>query len=179
MGYVEELKTIVGGENVHTGMIDRIGFSRDMSVHEGLPDVIVFAQTSDQVSRIVKIAAAQNIPVVPRGAGTSVTGAVLPAKGGILLDLSRMNQVLELNKNDGYVIVEPGIICNALNARLEPTHFFPPDPGSAPACTIGGMIACNASGVRAVKYGTTTGLCQGPGSGLGRRPSDPYRDAGP
>ncbi len=64
MGYVEELKTIVGGENVHTGMIDRIGFSRDMSVHEGLPDVIVFAQTSDQVSRIVKIAAAQNIPVV-------------------------------------------------------------------------------------------------------------------
>jgi glycolate oxidase subunit GlcD len=161
MGYIEELKTIVGGENVHAGMIDRIGFSRDMSVHQGLPDVIVFAQTSDQVSRIVKIAAAQTIPVVARGAGTSVTGAVLPARGGILLDLSRMNQVIEINKNDGYVVVEPGIICNALNARLEPTHFFPPDPGSAPACTLGGMIACNASGVRAVKYGTTRDYVKG------------------
>src|SRR4030043_788708 len=161
MGYIEEIKNVVGEGNVHTGLIDRIGFSRDMSVHEGLPDVIVFAQTSDQVSRIVKVAAAQNIPVVARGAGTSVTGAVLPAKGGILLDLSRMNQVIEINKNDGYVVVEPGIICNALNARLEPTHFFPPDPGSAPACTIGGMIACNASGVRAVKYGTTRDYVKG------------------
>jgi glycolate oxidase len=161
MEYIEELKNIVGKENVHTGRIDCVGFSRDMSVHQGMPDVIVFATTTDQVSRIVKLAAVKKIPVVPRGAGTSVTGAVLPANGGILIDLTRMNRVLEINKNDGYVIVEPGIICNALNAQLEPTHFFPPDPGSAPVATIGGMIACNASGVRAVKYGTTRDYVKG------------------
>ena len=132
-----------------------------MSVHEGLPEVIVFARTTDEVVGVVKIAAAHKIPVVARGAGTSVTGAALASRGGILLDLSRMNQVKELNKNDGYVIVEPGIVCNALNAQLEPTHFFPPDPGSAPICTIGGMIACNASGVRAVKYGTTRDYVMG------------------
>jgi glycolate oxidase len=161
MEYFEELKAIVGQENVHTGRIDCIGFSRDMSVHEGVPEVIVFATTTEAVSRVVKVAGTHKIPVVARGAGTSVTGAVLSAQGGILLDLSRMNRVLEINRNDSYVIVEPGIICNALNAQLEPSHFFPPDPGSAPICTVGGMIACNASGVRAVKYGTTRDYVKG------------------
>jgi len=161
MGYIEEIKKVVGEGNVHTGTIDCMSFSRDMSVHEGIPDVIVFANTTEEVVGLVKIAAAHKIPLVARGAGTSVTGAVLPAKGGILLDLSGMNQIKEINKNDGYVTVEPGIVCNALNARLEPTHFFPPDPGSAPICTIGGMIACNASGVRAVKYGTTRDYVKG------------------
>ncbi len=161
MGYIEELKAIVGEESVHTGKIDCIGFSRDMSVHQGIPEVIVFARSAEEVSRVVKVAASGKIPVVARGAGTSVTGAVLPARGGILLDLSRMNQVIEINRNDGYVVVEPGIVCNALNARLEPSHFFPPDPGSAPICSVGGMIACNASGVRAVKYGTTRDYVKG------------------
>jgi len=161
MEYIEELKTIVGGENVVIDFIDRLGYSRDMSVHECMPEVIVFAKTTEEVSRIVKVAAAHKTPLIARGAGTSVTGAVLAVKGGILLDLSRMNQVKEINKNDGFVICQPGIVCNALNALLEPTHFFPPDPGSAPACTIGGMIACNASGVRAVKYGTTRDYVKG------------------
>ena len=161
MGYIDELKQVLGEGNVETGTIDCISVSRDMSVHEGVPEVIVFARTTEEVVGVVKIAAAHKVPLVARGAGTSVTGAALASRGGILLDLSRMNQVKELNKNDGYVIVEPGIVCNALNARLEPTHFFPPDPGSAPICTIGGMIACNASGVRAVKYGTTRDYVMG------------------
>jgi glycolate oxidase len=161
MKYLEELKAIVGEANVYTGRIDCIGVSRDMSVHEGIPEVIVFVRTTDEVSRVIKTAAAHKVPVVARGAGTSVTGAALPAQGGILLDLSRMNRVLEINRSDGYVVIEPGIICNALNAALEPSHFFPPDPGSAPICTVGGMIACNASGVRAVKYGTTRDYVKG------------------
>jgi glycolate oxidase len=161
MGYIEELRKVVGSENVSTGMIDCFSVSRDLSVHEGFPEAIVFVRSTEEVVQVVKIAAAHKIPVTPRGAGTSATGAALAAKGGILLDLSRMNRVKELNKNDRYVMVEPGIICNALNARLEPTHFFPPDPGSAPICTIGGMIACNASGVRAVKYGTTRDYVMG------------------
>lgn len=161
MGYIEELKSIVGEGNVHSGSIDCISLSRDMSIHEGVPDVIVFAHTTEEVSGIARVASNRKIPIVPRGAGTSTTGAVLPDRGGILLDLSRMNRITEINRNDGYVIVEPGVICNALNAQLEPTHFFPPDPGSAPLCTIGGMIACNASGVRAVKYGTTRDYVKG------------------
>lgn len=161
MGYIEELKGIVGASNVHDGRIDCISVSRDMSIHEGIPEVIVFAQTTEEVSGIARVASAYKVAIVPRGAGTGTTGAVLADRGGILLDLSRMNKIKEINRKDGYAIVEPGVICNALNAQLEPTHFFPPDPGSAPLCTIGGMIACNASGVRAVKYGTTRDYLKG------------------
>jgi glycolate dehydrogenase FAD-linked subunit len=80
MGYIEELKAIVGEKNVHTGEIDCIGFSRDMSVHQGIPEVIAFARTADEVSRVVKVAAAHKIPVVPRGAGTS--GPFCRPRGG-------------------------------------------------------------------------------------------------
>jgi glycolate oxidase len=126
-----------------------------MSIHAGVPQAIVFVTNTEQVSQIVKQANQDKIPVVARGTGSSVTGAVLPIKGGVVLDFTRMNSVLEINKTDGYAIIQPGVICNALNAKLAPTHFFPPDPGSAAIATIGGMIATNASGVRAAKYGTT------------------------
>ena len=148
-------------------------------MHEGFPEAIVFARSTEEVAGVVKIAAAHKIPVTARGAGTSATGAALATKGGILLDLSRMNKIKELNKNDRYVCVEPGIICNALNAQLEPTHFFPPDPGSAPICTIGGMIACNASGVRAVKYGTTRDYVMGLEVVLANGQDHSYRITGP
>jgi glycolate oxidase len=98
---------------------------------------------------------AHDVPVTPRGAGTSVTGAILPLRGGIVMDLSRMNRVLEVRRDDGLAVVEAGTVCKDLNAALAPTHFFAPDPGSSSVCTIGGMVACNASGLRAVKYGTT------------------------
>ena len=100
MGYIEELKAIVGGENVHTGKIDCFSVSRDLSVHEGFPEAIVFARSTEEVVGVVRVAAEHKIPVTPRGAGTSVTGAALASKGGILLDLSRMNKIKELNKND-------------------------------------------------------------------------------
>jgi glycolate oxidase len=97
----------------------------------------------------------EKIPVTPRGSGTSAVGGALAAKGGILLDLSRMDHILEIDKENGYVVVEPGVICNSLNAALAPTHFFPPDPGSANLASLGGMVSTNASGNRALKYGTT------------------------
>lgn len=155
MDYLTDLRSIVGDENVLAGEMDCLGYSRDMSIHKGKPDVVVFATTTEQVSRIMSLANDRKIPVTVRGGGTSVTGAVLPSDGGILLNLARMNRIKEINKADGYAIVEPGVICNALNMALAPSHFFPPDPGSAPIATLGGMVATNASGVRAVKYGTT------------------------
>lgn len=155
MDFVRKLTDLVGENLITASPIDCLAYSRDMSIHAGVPQVIVFATDTDQVSKVVALANSERIPVVARGTGSSVTGAVLPIKGGVVLDFTRMNKVKQVNSADGYAIVEPGVICNALNAKLAPTHFFPPDPGSAPIATIGGMIATNASGVRAAKYGTT------------------------
>ncbi|MFH0825244.1 MAG: FAD-linked oxidase C-terminal domain-containing protein [Pseudomonadota bacterium] len=155
MDWFDQLAEIFGSENVTTLHVDCLAYSRDMSIHSGTPQAVAFARNTDQVSRLMKLAHAKGFAVTARGTGSSVTGAALAPKGGVVLDFTRMTAVKEIKKSDGYAIVEPGVICNALNARLAPTHFFPPDPGSAPIATIGGMIATNASGVRAAKYGTT------------------------
>jgi glycolate oxidase subunit GlcD len=149
------LTEIVGEKNVKMDQIERLCYSRDLSVHEAVPDVIVFVTTTDEVSKIMSLANKKKIPVTPRGSGTSAVGGALAAKGGILLDLSRMNRILEIEKENGYVVVEPGVICNNLNVALAPTHFFPPDPGSVNLASLGGMVSTNASGNRALKYGTT------------------------
>ena len=155
MDYIEKIEGIVGGENVRRDEIERLCYSRDLSVHEAIPDVIVFAKSSEEVSKILAVANKEKIPVTPRGSGTSAVGGALAAKGGILLDLSRMDQILEINRQDGYVMAEPGVICNNLTMALAPTHFFPPDPASATLASLGGMVSTNASGNRALKYGTT------------------------
>ncbi|HMK34708.1 MAG TPA: FAD-linked oxidase C-terminal domain-containing protein [Desulfomonilaceae bacterium] len=155
MGFIQKLEDVVGAGNFSASPVDCLAYSRDMSIHAGIPHVIVFAVSTEQVSQIMALANSEKVPVVARGTGSSVTGAVLPVKGGIVLDFTKMTAIKDISKADGYAIIEPGVICNALNARLAPTHFFPPDPGSAAIATVGGMIATNASGVRAAKYGTT------------------------
>jgi glycolate oxidase subunit GlcD len=155
MDYIKNLIGIVGEKNVRTDLLERLCYSRDLSVHEAVPDVIVFAQSPEEISKILSLANKEKIPVTPRGSGTSAVGGALAAKGGILLDLSRMNKILEIDKDNGYVMVEPGVICNNLNAAIAPSHFFPPDPGSANLASLGGMVSTNASGNRALKYGTT------------------------
>lgn len=155
MDDIQDLIKIVGKENVRTDEIERLCYSRDLSVHEAIPEMIVFVKTTEEVSRVMSLANERKIPVTPRGSGTSAVGGALAAKGGILLDLSRMDRILEIDKENGFVVVEPGVICNNLNAALAPTHFFPPDPGSANLASLGGMVSTNASGNRALKYGTT------------------------
>lgn len=161
MDYIEKLKEIVGAENVRDDEVERQAYSRDMSVHVGIPDVIVFAYSTEQVSKIMALANERKIPVIPRGSGSSVTGAVLAPRGGIVLDVSRMNRIKEINREDGYAVVEPGVILNNLNAALAPTHFYPPDPSSGPLASIGGTVSTNASGERAVKYGGTKDWVRG------------------
>jgi glycolate oxidase len=158
----DELKTIVGDENVISSQVDCLCYSRDMSVHFGVPDFVVFPTDQDQVVKIVELANRgvegykNKIPITPRGSGTSVTGAVIPTDGGIVIDFTKMNEILEINVKDGYAVVQPGVICGDLNQELSRQgYFFPPDPGSSAVCTLGGMISTNASGLRAVKYGTT------------------------
>jgi glycolate oxidase len=133
-----------------------------MSVHQGIPDAVVFPRTTEQVSGIMKLAHQEKVPVTARGSGTSTTGAVLPVRGGLLLDLHLMNNILEINKEDFYARVEPGVICMPLNNRLAQDNLmFPPNPGSEAIATIGGMVSTNASGHRAVKYGTTRDYIKG------------------
>ncbi|MGD9032988.1 MAG: FAD-binding oxidoreductase, partial [Desulfobacteraceae bacterium] len=162
MGIVDEVTEIVGSENVSSDRVECLCYSRDMSVHQGIPDAVIFPRSTDQVSEIMKLASRDKVPVTARGSGTSVTGAVLPVRGGLLLDLHLMNRILEINREDFYARVEPGVICAQLNNALARDGLmFPPNPGSEVLATIAGMVSTNASGHRAVKYGTTRDYIKG------------------
>jgi glycolate oxidase subunit GlcD len=162
MEIFEEIKQIVGPENCFDDRVECLCNSRDMSVHQGIPDAVVYPRTTEQVSAIMKLAYRDKVPVTARGTGTSVTGAVLPVRGGILMDLHLMNNILEVNKENFYARLEPGVVCMPLNHLLAKDNLmFPPNPGSEAIATIGGMVSTNASGHRAVKYGTTGDYIKG------------------
>jgi glycolate oxidase len=153
---VEEIMGIVGRDGCSTDIADLYVYGFDASIHHRTPDIVVRPTTAEQVSAIVKVANRTLTPVVPRGAGTAMCGHTVPLKGGIILDLTAMNKIKELRVEDLYCVVEPGVIYDQLNAELIKRGFwFPTTPGSAEACTIGGMVATNASGMRAIKYGAT------------------------
>ncbi|HPR97723.1 MAG TPA: FAD-binding oxidoreductase [Methanomassiliicoccales archaeon] len=155
-GLVEEIASIVGRENCSTSVADLYTYGFDSSIHHHTPDAVVRPGNVEEVSLLVKLASQEGIPVVPRGGGTGLCGAAVPIKGGMVMDLTRMNRVKEVRVNDLYCVAEAGVVYDRLNEALSPfKFFFPPTPGSGEACTIGGMVATNASGMRAVKYGAT------------------------
>ena len=129
---------------------------------KGTADALVFPLTTQEVSSVLRYAHENRIPVTPRGAGTNLVGSTVPLKGGgILLDLSRMNRVLELDEDTMTLTVEPGILLQDVQAYVEARGFFyPPDPGEK-ASSIGGNISTNAGGMRAVKYGVTRDYVRG------------------
>jgi glycolate oxidase len=162
MDIIDKIRQIVGPENVFDDRVECISYSRDLSVHEGIPDAVVFAHTTDQISSIMALANKEKIPVTVQGSGTATTGASLPVEGGILLDVHRMDKILEIDKDNFYATVEPGVICNNLNIALKKDNLmFPPNPGSELIATIGGMMSTNSSGHRAVKYGTARDYVKG------------------
>jgi len=153
---LEELERIVGRERMSTKTADLYVYGFDASIHHKNPDVVVRPMTVQEVSEIVKLANRTRTPVVPRGAGTAMCGHTVPLKGGIMVDLTGMNRIKDVRVEDLYCVVEPGVIYDKLNAVLGKKGFwFPTTPGSGEACTIGGMVAANASGMRAIKYGAT------------------------
>jgi glycolate oxidase len=120
------------------------------------PEVVVFAQNTGQVSRLLKFANARDIPVTARGAGYGYVGGCVPLRGGIALSLARMNRIKEINFADAVAVVEPGVITGELQAAARKKKlFYPPDPASLKNCSLGGNIATNAGGPRCLKYGVT------------------------
>jgi glycolate oxidase len=150
----EKLRAIVGEANLLRDPADLYVYGSDSSVHEGMPQAVVRPMTVEQVQELLRYADGERIPVIPRGSGSGMCGQVVPVQGGIVLDMKGMNRILEINLQDGYCRVEPGVVDDDLNKALKPHGvFYPPTPASSMVATIGGELANNASGTRSVKYG--------------------------
>ena len=153
---VTALIAIAGPDNVATSTADRVLHSFDATQHQFLPDVVVHAQTTDQVSQIVRLANTERVPILPRGAGSGFSGGSLPVKGGIVLVLTRMNRIITIDTDNLIAIVEPGVVTGRLQNEVEKLGlFYPPDPASKDFSTLGGNVAECAGGPRCVKYGVT------------------------
>ena len=152
----EGLIEIVGKENYTDQIIDLVSYSYDASEYRSRPECAVWAESTDQISWILRLADKNRTPIVPRGAGTGLAGLSVPVKGGILLDLSRMDQIIRVSIPDRLSVVQPGVVYADLQEALASDGFFyPPDPASGKVCTLGGNVATNAGGLRGAKYGTT------------------------
>jgi glycolate oxidase len=151
-----ELAVIVGGENCRDTIEDRISFSFDAHTDTSLPDMVLFPQAKEQIADVLRIAYREKIPVTARGAGTSICGAPIPVRQGLVLVLTKMRQILEVNTRDRYAVVQPGVVNADLQKELSREgFFFPPDPASLSVSTVGGNVAQNAGGPRGLKYGVT------------------------
>jgi D-lactate dehydrogenase (cytochrome) len=152
---IQALSSFVAPDRFSVGQSNRELHLHDISPHQGiLPAAIIWPVTTEEVGRILTWTYAHDVPVTPWGAGTSTEGNPVPTRGGLVVDLTRMNRVIEIRPQDLQADVQPGVLRKELN-RQAGQHglFFPPDPGAD--ATIGGMIANNASGVQTVKYGAT------------------------
>ena len=151
---LKKLSDIVGAENVRDDPADRYVYGSDSSVHEASAWVVVRPVTYEHVQKVIRYANDNKIPVVVRGSGSGMSGQAVPVNGGIVMDLKKLNKILEINLADGYCRVEAGVVDDDLNRALKPYGvIYPVAPASSRVATIGGEIANNASGVRSVKYG--------------------------
>ncbi len=156
MNLVSDLRALLGDAIVAADESTRTAHSGDKWVANHDPEVVVFAQTTEQVSLLLRFAFENNVPVTARGAGFGYVGGCVPMRGGIALSLARMNRIKEINFGDAIAIVEPGVITGELQAAARAQKlFYPPDPASLHDCSMGGNVATNAGGPRCLKYGVT------------------------
>ncbi|MEO8961378.1 MAG: FAD-linked oxidase C-terminal domain-containing protein [Ginsengibacter sp.] len=153
--HLEVFKKICGSPHVITDGEELNRYSHDETEHlHFLPEVVLKVRSAEEISKILKVCNKYRIPVTPRGAGTGLSGGALPDRGGVLISTERMNCILDIDEKNLQVTTEPGVITEILqNAVKEKGLFYPPDPASQGSCFIGGNIAENSGGPKAVKYG--------------------------
>ncbi len=152
-----DLAAIVGEKHVRQARAERLTYSMDgLPTHRRVPDLVVLPGSREEVIAVVRLLAALGVPFVPRGAGTGLSGGALADEGSVLLVLTRLNRILEMDKNNRRAVVEPGVVNAKLGAAAKPHGLqYAPDPSSQSACTIGGNVAENAGGPHCLKYGVT------------------------
>src|ERR1044071_166080 len=156
--FVEALRGIVGPEGFLTNPAELVVYECDAYTLEKMqPHAVVFPKDTEEVAAVVKLCAENNLPIIPRGAGTSLSGAVLPVTGGGMIRLSRMNRIISIDYRNRRALVEAGCVnAHVTNAVKSRGLLYAPDPSSKPACTIGGNVATNSGGPHTLKYGVTT-----------------------
>ena len=154
---VERLRDLIGGEAVLASRSELMVYECDgFVVEKKVPDVAVLPETVEQIAQIVRLCNEYELPFVPRGAGTSLAGGCLPVGGGVMIVLTRMKEIVEINVRDRYAVVQSGVVNAWLTAALKGTGYhYAPDPSSQGACTIGGNVATNSGGPHTLKYGVT------------------------
>ena len=159
---VAELRRACGADAVITGEAERRTYESDGLVQYAVtPGVVALPGSADQVRAVVRACAAAGAPFVARGSGTGLSGGALPVQDGVLIALSRLRAIVEVDLDDARVVVEPGVTNLEVSRAVAPTHFFPPDPSSQIVCSIGGNVAENSGGAHCFKYGFTTNYVTG------------------
>ena len=154
--WIQRLKEAIGAEKVLSSPIDLIAYSFDGTFEQHLPDAVVLPETNEEVATAIRIASQYDVPIVPRGMSSGLAGGSIPTRGGIVMSLTRMNRILEIDKENMTATVQAGVVTADLQAEVEKLGlFYPPDPSSIKQSTIGGNVACNAGGPRCLKYGVT------------------------
>src|SRR5256712_8053981 len=154
---VRELSALLGARYVLHTPYDLMLYEYDASIDRSTPDIVVMPASTEDVAAIVKIAARHNVPVVPRGAGTGLSGGAIPIYGGIVVAFARMSRILEIDYDNLRAVVQPGLVNLHLRNALNPHGFYyVPYPSSHRSCTIGGNVGENAGGPHTLLYGVTT-----------------------
>src|SRR5947208_10096868 len=156
MSLADELRRLLGNDAIAADSETLAAHSGDKWFAAEMPEVVVFARSTNDVSKLLKFASGEKIPVTARGGGFGYVGGCVPVKKGIVLSLARMNRIKEISVADAVAIVEPGVFTADLKTAARAQKlFYPPDPASMKDCTIGGNVATNAGGARCLKYGVT------------------------
>src|SRR5213078_2507507 len=157
-----ELERVCGTEYVVTHPHAKRTYESDGLLQYAVtPRVVVLPSSTEQAQRIVRLCHEEKVPWVARGAGSGLSGGAVPHEEGVLLVLSRMRRILEVDLLNQRVVVEPGVTNSAVSQAVGPTHFYPPDPSSQIVCSIGGNVAENSGGAHCFKYGFTTNYVTG------------------
>ena len=154
---INELRAVVGDHYVLVEKEDVIVYEQDGSIFQVMPEIVVVPGNVDEVAAVMKAAQRGGVPIVPRGSGTGLAGGAVPAEGGIVLSLARLNRILKIDLQNRIAIVEPGVInLDVTKAVAKDGFFYAPDPSSQAACSVGGNVANNSGGPHTLAYGVTT-----------------------